>query len=80
MDLYTNKKNGQIYAKISEITNATNEQDGQTMVLYFKPEQSNGWTSLDSNMKIQDMEVYAREINEFNIKFEYLNYVNLATD
>lgn len=57
-NLWVNKKNGKTYELMQEITNATNDQDGQVMILY-RPHHPNA-----------DVPWYAREINEFFEKFE----------
>jgi hypothetical protein len=55
---YKNIKNGKIYEVLSwDVTNATNEQDGQQMVLYLGQ-------NIDGKTK-----VYVRELWEFERKF-----------
>ncbi len=49
-----NKKHGELYTALGEVTNATNAQDGQVMVLYI-------------NYKGQ---LFVREKEEFDEKFE----------
>lgn len=57
---YKHKKTGRIYNVISmEIINATNKDDGTTMVLYEGERR-------DGNGKAQ----FVRELNEFVVKFE----------
>lgn len=53
-NLYTNKKTGEFYIYDKEVTNATNSNDGQIMILY-------------SSMK--DGKTYVREKEEFHKKF-----------
>lgn len=61
MDLFRNKKTGQLYVKLREAVNATNAQDGQKMILYAQV-----WKSGDVEAK----PLYVREAGEFNEKFE----------
>lgn len=53
-NLYTNKKTGEFYIKAKEVINATNENDGQVMILY-------------SSMKTG--QTFVREKKEFFEKF-----------
>ena len=55
MRLWRNLKNGRLYEVYGTVTNSTNAQDGQTMVLY----RSDG-----------DDKRHVREIHEFIQKFE----------
>lgn len=54
MALYRNRKNGKLYMALDTVTNATNAQDDQEMILY-KPVGSD--------------RLFCRETNEFNVKF-----------
>lgn len=57
MDIYRNIKTGNLYMIVSTcVVNATNEQDGQLMILY-------------RNYGGQDATLYAREADEFYKKF-----------
>jgi hypothetical protein len=55
---YQNNKNNKMYIVIAKVTNTTNEQDGQKMVLY---------RALDKN-GMQGL-MYVREETEFDSKF-----------
>lgn len=55
---YRNKKTGNVYVVLGQVTNATNAQDGQEMVLYARDE---GWARSQK---------FVRDINEFTEKFE----------
>jgi|GEM_PF-432384 len=54
MALFRNKKNGNIYVTLDTITNATNAQDDQEMILY-RP--------------VESERLFCREVEEFNQKF-----------
>lgn len=56
-NMWKNKKTGELYRIEAFITNTTNAQDGQRMVLYYK--ERNEYT------------MFAREENEFYEKFIY---------
>lgn len=53
--LFRNKKNGNLYFALDTVTNATNAQDDQEMVLY-RP--------------VKSERLFCREQQEFNQKFE----------
>jgi hypothetical protein len=55
---YRNLKSGKIYVVVEglKITNATNDQDGQAMLLYMEDDGNNN--------------AYVREVQEFHKKFE----------
>nr|WP_321256615.1 hypothetical protein [uncultured Pseudodesulfovibrio sp.] len=55
MALYRNKKNGNLYFALDNVTNATNAQDDQEMVLY-RP--------------VESERLFCREREEFFQKFE----------
>ncbi|MGL1862416.1 MAG: hypothetical protein OCC46_07835 [Pseudodesulfovibrio sp.] len=55
MALYRNKKNGNLYFALDTVTNATNAQDDQEMILY-RPAESE--------------RLFCREQGEFYQKFE----------
>ena len=55
MALFRNKKNGNLYFALGTVTNATNAQDDQEMVLY-RP--------------VKSERLFCREQEEFNQKFE----------
>ncbi len=55
MALFRNKKNGNLYFAQGTVTNATNAQDNQEMVLY-RP--------------VKSERLFCREQEEFNQKFE----------
>ncbi len=58
-DVYTNKKNRREYrVLLTNIINATNEQDGQVMVVY---------------KQIKGEQIYVRSADEFRQKFKYVN-------
>ena len=52
--IYINHKTQNLYNVLETCINATNEQDGQVMVIY---------------RRCKGRELFCREINEFNIKF-----------
>lgn len=54
MALFRNKKNGNLYYALDTVTNATNAQDDQEMILY-RPAESD--------------RLFCREREEFNQKF-----------
>ena len=54
MALFRNKKNGKLYFAIGTVTNATNAQDDQEMILY-RP--------------VKSERLFCREETEFNQKF-----------
>ena len=56
---YKHLKTGNIYYAIGEVLNATNEQDGQTMILYYR----------DGKNDASDL-IFVRETEEFHSKFE----------
>lgn len=64
MILFRNKKNQKIYKALGVITNATNSNDGQKMVLYIA----------------EDSNVYARSLDEFKIKFTYVDEFSKEND
>ena len=56
---YKNLKNGKIYEVVSwDVTNTTNDQDGQSMVLYIGDKKEGDGKA-----------VYVRELREFESKF-----------
>ncbi|BDQ35766.1 hypothetical protein SYK_01260 [Pseudodesulfovibrio nedwellii] len=55
MALFRNKKNGNIYFALDNVTNATNAQDDQEMILY-RP--------------VKSERLFCRERDEFHQKFE----------
>jgi hypothetical protein len=55
MAIFRNKKNGNLYFALGTVTNATNAQDDQEMVLY-RP--------------VKSERLFCREQQEFNQKFE----------
>lgn len=55
MSLFRNKKNGNLYFALGAVTNATNAQDDQEMVLY-RP--------------VKSERLFCREREEFEQKFE----------
>lgn len=55
MALFRNKKNGKLYYTLNTVTNATNAQDDQEMVLY---------------QPVGNDRLFCREVEEFNEKFE----------
>lgn len=55
MALFRNKKNGNLYFALDQVTNATNAQDDQVMVLY-RP--------------VEKERLFCREYEEFLQKFE----------
>ncbi|MDD3313002.1 hypothetical protein [Pseudodesulfovibrio sp.] len=55
MSLYRNKKNGNLYFALGTVTNATNAQDDQEMILY-RP--------------VKSERLFCREREEFARKFE----------
>ncbi|MEZ7195363.1 hypothetical protein [Pseudodesulfovibrio karagichevae] len=55
MALFRNRKNGNLYFALGTVTNATNAQDDQEMVLY-RP--------------VKSERLFCREREEFNQKFE----------
>lgn len=56
---YINNKTGEFYKVINYVINATNSNDGQTMVLYEKVHHSES--------------LYVREIREFREKFTLIS-------
>ncbi len=58
MALFRNKKNGNLYFSLDTITNATNAQDDQEMILY-RPAESE--------------RLFCREREEFHQKFDPVN-------
>lgn len=54
MALFRNRKNGNLYIKLDTVTNATNAQDDQEMVLY-RP--------------VKSERLFCRETTEFQEKF-----------
>lgn len=63
MNLYRHKKSGRTYEVISEsIINATNDQDGQEMVLYTGERRDGSGKG-----------IFVRELSEFYDKFEREN-------
>jgi hypothetical protein len=59
--VYRNKKTGALYRKLKLLTNSTNAANGQLMVEY---------TLCDTKGNILDGETFAREVTEFEEKFE----------
>ena len=58
MKIVTHHKSGRKYLQLLKLTNATNTEDGQKMILYFgKYRDKFGWG------------FFVREANEFNNKF-----------
>jgi len=55
MSLFRNKKNGNLYFALGNVTNATNAQDDQEMILY-RP--------------VKSERLFCREREEFSQKFE----------
>jgi hypothetical protein len=55
--IWVNIKKGTYYAVLNEVINCTNEQDGQTMILY---------RSLDDS----ELPLFVREKSEFLTKFK----------
>ncbi|QGY41554.1 hypothetical protein GM415_15975 [Pseudodesulfovibrio cashew] len=55
MALFRNKKNGNLYFTLGTVTNATNAQDDQEMILY---------------QPVESQRLFCREETEFNQKFE----------
>ncbi|WP_419786915.1 hypothetical protein [Pseudodesulfovibrio sp.] len=58
MALFRNKKNGNLYFALDTVTNATNAQDDQEMILY-RP--------------VKSERLFCREREEFNQKFESID-------
>ncbi|BCS86860.1 hypothetical protein [Pseudodesulfovibrio sediminis] len=58
MALFRNKKNGNLYITLDTVTNATNTQDDQEMILY-KP--------------VESERLFCREQEEFHQKFIPVN-------
>jgi len=58
MALFRNKKNGKLYFAIGNVTNATNAQDDQEMILY-RP--------------VESERLFCREVEEFHQKFVSVN-------
>lgn len=54
MSLYRNRKNGKLYIALDTVTNATNAQDDQEMILY-RP--------------VESERLFCREKEEFGVKF-----------
>lgn len=64
MSLFRNKKNGKLYFAIDTVTNATNAQDDQEMILY-RP--------------VKSERLFCREREEFNQKFESVDADEIVT-
>ena len=58
MALYRNNKNGNLYITLDTVTNCTNAQDDQEMILY-RP--------------VESERLFCREKEEFNMKFTPLD-------